>query len=280
MEKRETRPIKKRKAGRPKGFTLTATDFKVIEKIASLSLQSYQQLREGVLKDRHRVAVWGRMKRLTREGLVRECRSDGGSILAWAVTTKGASKVYADKTVARQIAKQSPVYRGTFHHDRVLVDVREILSKSPVITHWETEAALRAAIMQKFYFLNQADRSERASVIPDALLYLNARGNIKKAALEVELSQKSRRRIFKKLETQILSPDYNFVFYVVQGEKLKEKLIEIYEDVRENAIRVKIAKMQNGIFFVSLEDIQNLKLKATFKGIESSFSFDDLEAKT
>lgn len=280
MEKKETDLATKNKARKQKGFKLTITDFQVIEKIASLGLQSYQQLRDGILKDRHRVAVWARMKRLSREDLVRECRGDNGQILAWAITTKGASMVYEDQDQARQIARRAPVYRSTFNHDRVLIDVREILSKSPVITHWESEAALRADVMRKFYFLSPEARSERTAFIPDAILSLNNRGQCKKAALEVELSQKSRSRIFKKLEAQILSPDYNFVFYVVQGESLMKKLIEIYKAVRADSIRVKIANKQNGIYFVSLADIQNLKLKAKFKGVESGFSFEDLQAKT
>ena len=200
----------KNKGGRPRGITLTQTDLAVLDIIADLGLQSYQQLSRGVLRGRHRVAVWARMKRLVRAGFVRECRDDNGRILAWTMTRQGASQVFVDEGTAREEARRAPVYRSTFEHDSLLVDVRSILSQSPVITYWEPERALRAEVMREFHYLHRSDQREKLLAVPDALLHLEANGTQAKAALELELTQKSRRRLFQKFEAHVTSPEFDY----------------------------------------------------------------------
>ena len=130
--------------------------------------------------------------------------------------------------------------------------------------------------LQRFAYLHAHDKSEKILALPDALLYLKSGGQDSKAALELELKQKSRRRIFRKFEAHITQPEFDFVFYIVEGEPLLHKLWNIYEEVRKKSVRVKFKKNQNGIYFVTLSDIRKRGLNALFKGIEDSFSLVDL----
>lgn len=278
MRKTDSPSAPKYQGGRPKGFTLTDTDYAVLEKIADLGLQNYSQLRQGVLQGRHRVAVWSRMKRLVRAGLVRECRDDNGRILAWTITLNGASQVYVDPDAAQEAARLAPVYRSTFRHDRVLIEVREILSRSPVIIHWEPEAALRAEVMRKFHFLHPRDQNEKTTAIPDALLSLEANGAQAKAALELELTQKSRSRLYKKLEAHITNSEIDYVFYVTQDENLKQHLMNVYADVQSHSMRVKIAIERNGIYFTTLAELLENGLNANFEGTHITLSFAQMAA--
>ena len=272
--------IKKLLGGCPKGKRLTKIDHEILAKIARLGFQNYKELRAGPLKKFSRQHSWGSMKKLVDMELIAVKFGDGGDILGWTLDQAG-KKLFENYKAdpAWAITSRPPSYRTSYKHDQVLREVQALLETSPVIQKWVPEQKLRQAIMQRYFYMHANDKSEKVGLLPDALLHLKTTDRTSIAALELELTQKSRRRLLQKFETHILHPNYNFVFYIIEGDRLLRTLWSIYREVQEKSIRVKIAKKQNGIFFATLSDVRNLKLSAKFKGIESSFSFQDLASK-
>ena len=150
------------------------------------------------------------------------------------------------------------------------------LEISPVIKKWIPEQKLRHDLMARFHYLHAIDKGEKLGGLPDALLHIYSGGQDSKAALELELTQKSRKRLYKKLEAHILSPDYDFVLYIIEGEKLFSVLVDAYKHVKEKSVQVKISRKQNGIYLVFLSELQKNGLNAKFQGTQDSFSFADL----
>jgi hypothetical protein len=160
----------------------------------------------------------------------------------------------------------------------ILREIQRLLEKSSAIQSWVPEQKLKQELLARFHYLHAQGKGEKLGGLPDAILNLRSDGEESRAALELELTQKSKRRLFRKFEGHITNPDYDFVFYIVEGRSLLDRLWEVYENVRENSSRVKSEKTQNGIYFIELSELRKSALKAEFKGIDDSFSFQDLAA--
>jgi hypothetical protein len=266
------------KMGRPKGPTLTAADHAAIQLIATEGFQTYHELSAGPLKDDNRTHRWDRMKRLVRMGLLRECHSDSGGILGWAIQPKGVGKHYAHAPQALQDAGKVPLYRTSFSHDVVLRRIKGYLTQSPAVTRWIPEHLLKAQVMREFQYFNHHDRREKLLLVPDALLHLQSGGTESKAALELELTQKARRRLYQKIEAYVVSEDFDYVFFVAKDENLKRLLLDVYREVVSRSTCVKIAKQQNGIYFSTLPLLQKHGVHAKFSGDHDTLSFADLSS--
>lgn len=271
--------VKVNRGGSPKGRRCTKTDHEVLLKIARIGFQSYPELRAGPLKDFSREHSWTCMKKLVEMGLLAEAKGDGGEIRGWFLAPKGG-KLFENFATDEgwAVASRSPSYRTSYHHDRVLREIQSLLEVSPAIKKWVPEQKLRRDLMQRFFYLHAQDKSEKVAALPDALLHLRSGGQDSKAALELELRQKSRRRLFRKFEAHIIHSDFDFVFYIVEGESLLRTLWSVYKEVREKSVHVKFAKRQNGIFFAELSEVRKLGLQAKFKGVHDTFSLADLTA--
>lgn len=267
------------RGGCPKGMRITATDRDVLINIAKRGFQSYQELRNGPLKEFTREHSWASMRKLVKMGYLAMARGDGGEIRGWYLTSKGGKLFEGHPTSEGWVlTARSPSYRTSYHHDLVLREIQSLLEVSPVITKWIPEQRLRSDLMQRIFYLHAHDKSEKVAALPDALLHLNSDAKESKAALELELKQKSRRRLFRKFEAHIVNSDFDFVFYIVEGRSLLDTLWGVYNEVCKNSVRVKFEKKQNGIFFAELSEVRKLGLKAKFIGIQDSFSFADLAA--
>jgi hypothetical protein len=130
--------------------------------------------------------------------------------------------------------------------------------------------------MSKIQFLNEPERSARLSRIPDARFEIEASGNCYHCALEAELSRKTRKRIFDRLEAHVINPDLDFIFFVVSDENHLKVLWDVYQDVLAKSFRVKLRPSQNGIYFVTLKNLRTLRLQVKFLGTQQNFCFASL----
>lgn len=266
-----TQPI-----GRPRGSKPTETDLRVIKQIAKEGFQTYSELRTEILRDYNRTHCWDLMKRLVGMGLLTEVRGDGGGIRGWSLSPVGQRKLHGVFEPSWKADRKPPHYRTAFDHDITLREVKQILCESPAVSGWTPEHVLKAEVMSKIKFLGARDRADKLLTIPDAFFRLQSGTQRHRAALEVELTRKSKKRIFKKMESHITSSAFDFVFFVVGGEKLLQLLWEIYNAAVTNSVRVKVRDQQNGIYFATLESLRAQRLEAHFKGLHGAFSFGRL----
>lgn len=269
--------------GPPAGPRLTKTDLQVLQKIANESFQTYRELREGPLKDHGRSHSWHIMKKLVGMGLLLEQKGDGekkrnggGHTLGWVLSRQGRRKfiVIADKSTI--LDERPPQYKSSFEHDVKLRGIKQVLCKSPVILEWVNENALKRQTKRGVQYLHLQDQIKHFRLIPDALLTLKINGRVSKAALELELTRKTKRRLYRKFESHIANRDFNHILFIVEGAHLLKAIWNIYQDVLSDSIHVKFLDKKNGVYFILLEDLQTQGIKAKFKGLNNSFCFANL----
>ena len=267
----------KRKGGARDGHRLTTRDWAILRLIAKVGFQTYAELRLGPVRQASRAHSWVILKKLVEMSYLSEVRGDGDEIRGWSLAPNGVREFekYRDNE-SWAVGSNAPRYRTSFRHDTILREIQGALSRSSVIRSWVPEQKLRQELLSRFHYLRAQDKSEKLGGLPDAILHLYSAGKESTAALELELTQKSKRRLFRKFESHITNSEYDYVFYVVEGAPLLDRLWAVYEDVRENSPRVKIERNQNGIYFVELSALRKNPLHAKFEGARDSFSLQDL----
>jgi hypothetical protein len=216
------------------------------------------------------------MKRLVRAGILTEAQSDSGGILGWSLSKSARSKYVFLGNENETYPKKGPVYRTSYIHDVKLRQVRKALEASPAITGWIPEHVLKAEMTSRYVYLHSSDRSEKMLTVPDALLLLRSDGKESKAALELELTQKSRKRLYKKIEAYIVTDDFEFAFFIASSAHLMSVLREVYQNVMQTSWRIKLRKKQNGIYFTMLENICTNGIHAEFVAVHDTFTFAEL----
>lgn len=265
------------KRGRPKKpLVLTQTDRAVLIQIALKGFQSYQELRPKSLKAVNRQHSWKLMKRLVHMGLLVESSGDAGSILGWSLSEKARQTLDQGQDGSPATKQRAPTYRTSYRHDIVLREVEDILRQTPVIIDWVPEHVLRGEIMTELSANFQSSKSEKLALIPDALLTMMVGSRQFKVALELELTRKTKKRIYKKIEAHILNPKFNFVFFIAEDRNLQKHLWNIYQDILSSSILVKFKKNQNGIYFTNLDHLRVLGTKVVFVGAQNSFCLANL----
>lgn len=254
------------KRGRPQGLSLTETDLKILNQVAKEGFQTYQELRVGILKSYGRTWAWDLLKRLVTNELLIACPSDRGGILGWTISKKGADIVKKHCTQGIPGPIRPLLYKSSFEHDLVLRELRQVLCKSPCIAGWVPEHILKAQTMAKIGFRVGSDRIAKLQLVPDGIFTLQSRGVKFKAAFELELSRKSRRRLYRKLEAHVTNSDYNIALFVAGDEQILQLLWDVFNAVLVQSAEVKLKKQRNGIYFCTLGILRELQLEAPWKG--------------
>ena len=266
--------VKSRTMGRPKGKCLTANYSAVLQKVANEGFQSYPELRSTVLQSMTRQSSWKVLKKLYAEGLLSECRGDGGGIRGWALSRKGQALLQSKGETGWSIQYHYPLYRTAFDHDVILREVRSLLIESPKMTHWIPEHVLKSETMREIQHLNQREKVAKLTTVPDALIQFKIAEQTFKAAIELELTRKSHQRLVHRFESHMTHSKFDFVFFIVKDENLLEVLWNAYQEVLTQAASIRGKSKLNGIYFVLLESLRTDRLKAKFVGQQNTFTFE------
>lgn len=265
-----------RKRGRPKGARLSQTDHAVLGRISQEGFQTYAELRAGPLQHLHRVYAWDRMRRLVRLGFLSQYSRDGRGILGWSIAPKAVATLRSAGNPLWAQARAGPRYCSAFEHDLVLREIKQILCRSKAVTHWEAEDILKKRALGEQKYISGADRFEKLLYVPDAILHIAERSGEWDAALELELTRKSKARIYRKLKSYLTTHDFSCAFFIMRDNSLLQVYNAIDQEVRSTSLKVKMTSELNAIYFVLLENLRRDKLNASFQGEEGIFSFADL----
>jgi hypothetical protein len=196
--------------------------------------------------------------------------------LGWRLNTRDYKvRKWLDDRFPKPI-KRAPVYRTSFDHDQTVDRVVTRLSEASVVEGFTPEQVLRSEVGRQCWHLTALERKEKRSAVPDAVLDLNVRDSPMKVALELELSRKTKKRIFQKLEHYLIQSEYKFTFYVLKGMPLLELFYSLYRETLEKSIHVKCRKEKNGIYFSTLENIFENGPDAKFRGLDNAISLNEL----
>lgn len=215
-----------------------------------------------------------RIRHLRNVGLIESLIGDGGVKLAYRLTRKGI--VYAKKSLfANDIILQSrPAFRTQFDHDRIVNEVREILSPSPIVRDFVSEVELRSKIGGEWRVVRNT--SEHDWKVPDALFSLRTTKGIMTVALEVELTQKAKARYTKIIQALLTSRKFHLVFFLCKNENLITLIRNEVAYVRRSNSIVRSSNRSNGIYFCSLDEVRSLGLDAPWDGENSRFSLNEI----
>jgi hypothetical protein len=272
--------VRKKKVRRgPKlGPRLTKKDHAILKQIALKGFQTFLELRAGSLNTSNRTHAWDSMKKLVNMGHVQEVRGDTDITLGWSLTPKGQERVSTLVDLTTSSNRHPPMYRTSFEHDLLMRKVEDIFRKFPAVSSWTPEYVVRGDVMAKFKRFSHQERMEKLLTIPDALFEFCVDNQVYKAALELELTRKTKRRLFKKFESHITSSEFGYVFFVAENEKLLSLLWRIYNQVSSQSSKVKYRRHLNGIYFIELKNLLDHGIHAKFQGPEDTLSFSEFMA--
>jgi hypothetical protein len=254
------------------GFRLTKTDKTLIERIAAEGFLSFQELRQTTLKTHNRTWAWEILKRLVNQKYLDECRGDEGRILGWRIKT-GSKKALSLAGMNLEVsAARGPVYRTSFEHDRQLRSIKRVFKSCNAIKTWMPEHELKYIVGQRYAHLGGNSMREKLLSVPDAVLSMTVNGMLLSAALELEITQKSRKRLYQKIENYVTTPDYRMTFYVAKDERIRGILQSVYHDVLLNSLKAKVCRSRNGIYFSTLEDLEKNGENACFYGLKDTIT--------
>lgn len=209
---------------------------------------------------------------MKRRNLIENVNGDGHVMIGYRLTKKG--KEFVAARFGGQAA--NPVrrsYKSQFEHDQLLIDLREILEKSPLVADFRTESEVR------YELLNGASKLlhwERQPTIPDAAFVFKAPGQSMRVAVELELTPKVKRRYRRIFRNHLLSKDWQLVLYIVKDRALQERLMKLLADIKERDVEVRVQKNVNGIYFCPLPEFLSLGLRVLFTNGKREISLSAL----
>lgn len=217
-------------------------------------------------------AHYRRLSILKKMGMVENVLGDQGVSLGYRISRLGLRVLNETGTTSETTVLQRN-YKTQFEHDQLLIDIREILSQSPVVHEFKTEAEIKNEILGG----KKGPVDWRtAPTIPDGAFVYEVPGQRLRVALELELTQKSRARYFKILRNHLLSQRWDMTFYVLRNQALLDHILPLVAEVKAEDAAVRVARRVNGIYLCLLENVLGEGLKARFSNGKKEISLFDL----
>ena len=220
--------------------------------------------------------LFRRTRHLRNVELIESLIGDGDTRLGFRLTRKGIDFAKAFLFTNGNVLQSRPTFKTQFDHDRIVNEVREILSASPIISNFVSEIELRSAIGKDWR--NTKNKSERDWKVPDALFSLRTSKGVMTTALEVELTQKAKTRYSKIIQALLTSRKFHLIFVLCKDEKLLTIIRNEVHEARVSNALVRASNRSNGIYFCTLDKLRNLGLDAPWEGEENRFSISEISS--
>ena len=255
----------------------TARDYRILKYISETGFATIDLIRREFWQGKNNRHYYRRLQILARSGLIQPLRGDMGIRLGYRITKKGANLLHARQCGEPHQTVKAPKYKSTFEHDLSATRVRDIITKSPIVSDFIGEAEVRSAFAKKYG--RQEKRDDRYKV-PDALFKLNTQKGSFIAALEVECAAKSAERYGKIFRQLCISKDFDVIFFIAKDATLLALLRSHLKKARDTDKLVMLWPRQHGFYFGLLDDVTRLGLDAPFSGEERTFTLCELAAET
>lgn len=148
---------------------------------------------------------------------------------------------------------QRRIHDQQINHDLEVTDCKNIFRKTNLSSNW-----LPSHRLYKYCY------TENGIIkVPDAIFDFRIKGVIKKAALEIELSQKKHKRYEKLIRKYHYNMRVDLVLYIVKKPNIKSKLLsigKIFLDYNSNSFE----PIHNKLFVTMLDEFKTKQLEAIF----------------
>lgn len=216
-----------------------------------------------------------RLRILSVWGYVEKVVGDQERLLGYRLTQKGKQFLKA-QFPGQEVLLSRRGYKTPFEHDQRLIDVRKVLEQSSLILGFKMDHELRSEFSDGKV---RAANWQNAQLVPDAVFTHRTPSGSMKIALELELTQKSKRRYGRIFKAHLLSRKWNLTLYLVKNEALRKSLMGTLEEIKRKDLEVRLAKVVNGIYFCSLEEFLLKGLETPMTNGKREISFAEMARK-
>ena len=198
---------------------------------------------------------------------------DGGFRLGYRPTRKAIYHLKASGLQPGKLTDLQSEFRSTFDHDKILLELRNVLETSPLVSDFLPEHRVREVLSEKYGYRPDQGNGYK---IPDGMFYLKTAKRKFRVALELELTMKSKNRYVKLMKQLSLSRDWDVIFIISKDKVLKQKMEGILSAVRKSDYDIKLSKLNHGIYFATLSEFLSFKLECPLAGENKTFSLAGL----
>ena len=222
---------------RPKNHRLTERDIHLLKLLSEYGCVDPQRIKAKLWNGNPTSrAHYRRLGILKRLGLIENVIGDQGVGIGYRVSRTGQRILEVKgETIAHAGFRRR--YRTQFEHDQLLIDIRPILEKSPVVKDFKTDAAVHAELL--------GDQRgpvdwKKAPTIPDGTFIYDTPAQRFRIALELEVTQKSKARYFKIFRSHLLNRHWSMAFYIVRDQAMRDRVLAILEQVKAHLAATKL----------------------------------------
>lgn len=253
---------------------VTARDTHILMLAAKWPFLTAEDVRSRFYGNKKTKNHFTRLKKLTKAGLLDPVAGDNRTRLGFRITPKGVNFLPTEELKSKALAARRRHYRTGFDHDRVLLQVQDVLESSPMVSRFMAENEVRQLLTARH---GKQEQPGQGYKIPDGVFTLTTQRVSMTVAIELELSVKKASAYARIFREQLLSPDYQAVLYIVRNAQMKNLLAQILADTRTSDLVVLTASRKNAVYFVVLDEVLEKRTGAVFEAESSSFSLDSLE---
>lgn len=204
--------------------------------------------------------------------LIENVLGDGGHRIGYRLTRKGKKFMTLSKSdYAAKLIRRA--YRTPLDHDYKLIDIKQILERSPIIKNFKTEGEIRHEILKAH---SKLLHWESSPLLPDASFEIHTPDRTMRVAVELEMTSKTKRRYTRIFRKHLLSKHWDFVIYIAKDDKLMNRLIRCYKEIRGKDIELKIAKSVNGFYLCTLDEFIKNQLGTQLVGEQETISLTEI----
>ncbi len=217
-----------------------------------------------------------RFSDLIKGGLIEKLNGPENTSSGYTITLKGQNLLRVKGYHVLPYVFKKDSYTGTYNHDLLVHKVKNILLKSPLIKNFIPEYQIAGKLLKNSPIKNKYKNKDK---IPDGLFTLRLNNRPQLIALELELSLKSKKRYENIFLKHLLTPSWDTIFYIVDDEAMREKLLERIKVLKRKSFLLKGEKRLNKIYFALIDEFLKKELNCLFVNDAVEFCIRNLEKK-
>ncbi len=258
-----------------KNFTLTDRDLDILLYLAKKGISTRRNLHSLFwTTDIKSNAHHKRLKRLIDAGfLIHTCKYSQGSPLKLTSIGHKYLKKHLPELYSFNFLHKN--YGSEFSHDETLAKVLDVFEQSPCVDNIIHEKDIPK------YLTNNKNSSVALKALrklPDAIIEIYIKNKNRYFAIEIELTQKGRKRYKKIIKQHLISKDWDFILYLFEDPTIEKMIQNTIDDLLKNDSLVRSKPITNTFYFLDLDTFLNKKEAAVFKSKNQNFSLSDIHS--
>jgi hypothetical protein len=213
---------------------LTDKNFDLLKLIAEWKAISIKSLQKMSGHEGSREGFFAQVRRLEKRGLIKSFYKTGLRLKFVHITNQALNEFFPDHFSRSMIIKEDQLY-----HDAVASNVVQKLNEFPTLN----KSFLR------HQFFNQQSFSHYLPLDPDALFFGTKANRPFTMSLEIELTQKSRTRIFEKFSSYANSEYFKIVVYLFDKFNIYDAYQRFHSELCASSSPKEAERFKNKILF-------------------------------